>query len=100
MHSATKGIAGHNDALLGVIAGERELIDAVWAWHAVMGAQASPFDAWNGIRGIRSLPARVRQQCDDRAAAGPDARGPPRRWRRCPTRGSSRTRSTTSPGAR
>ena len=27
LHSATKGIAGHNDATLGVIAGERELID-------------------------------------------------------------------------
>jgi cystathionine beta-lyase/cystathionine gamma-synthase len=64
LHSATKGLGGHNDALLGVIAGERELIDTVWAWHAVMGAQASPFDAWNGIRGIRTMPARVRQQCD------------------------------------
>lgn len=64
LHAATKGIAGHNDALLGVIAGDRELIDAVWAWHSVMGAQASPFDAWNGIRGVRTMPARVRQQCE------------------------------------
>ena len=40
-----------------------KLVDAVWAWHSVMGGQASPFDAWNGIRGIRTLPARVRQQC-------------------------------------
>jgi cystathionine beta-lyase/cystathionine gamma-synthase len=64
VHAATKGIAGHNDALLGVVAGSAELIDAIWAWHAVMGAQASPFDAWNGIRGIRTLPARVRQQSE------------------------------------
>jgi cystathionine beta-lyase/cystathionine gamma-synthase len=63
LHAATKGIAGHNDALLGVIAGEREVVDAVWAWHVVMGGQASPFDAWNGLRGIRTMPARVRQQC-------------------------------------
>lgn len=62
LHAATKGIGGHNDALLGVIAGTRELIDTVWAWHSVAGGQASPFDAWNGIRGIRTLPARVRQQ--------------------------------------
>jgi cystathionine beta-lyase/cystathionine gamma-synthase len=62
LHSATKGIAGHNDALLGVIAGEGELIDAVWAFHAVAGGQASPFDAANGIRGIRTLGVRVRQQ--------------------------------------
>jgi cystathionine beta-lyase/cystathionine gamma-synthase len=64
LHSATKGLGGHNDALLGVIAGERELVDAVWGWHAVMGGQASPFDAWNGLRGIRTLPVRVRHQCE------------------------------------
>lgn len=64
LHAATKGIAGHNDALLGVIAGERELVDAVWAWHSVAGGQASPFDAWNGIRGIRTMGVRVRHQCE------------------------------------
>ena len=29
LHSATKGIAGHNDAMLGVVAGEKELIDSI-----------------------------------------------------------------------
>jgi cystathionine beta-lyase/cystathionine gamma-synthase len=62
LHAATKGIAGHNDALLGVVAGSRDLIDAVWGWHVVQGGQASPFDAWNGLRGIRTLGVRVRQQ--------------------------------------
>lgn len=64
VHSATKGLAGHNDALLGVIAGERDIVDTVWGWHSVMGGQASPFDAWNGTRGIRTLFPRVRQQCE------------------------------------
>jgi cystathionine beta-lyase/cystathionine gamma-synthase len=64
VHAATKGIAGHNDALLGVIAGSTELIDAIWGWQSVTGAQASPFDAWNGIRGIRTLATRTRQQCE------------------------------------
>jgi cystathionine beta-lyase/cystathionine gamma-synthase len=67
LHAATKGLAGHNDALLGAIAGSRDLIDAVWGWHVVQGGQASPFDAWNGIRGIRTLSARVRQQADTAA---------------------------------
>ena len=62
LHAATKGIAGHNDALLGVVAGSRDLVDAVWGWHVVQGGQASPFDAWNGLRGIRTLGVRVRQQ--------------------------------------
>jgi cystathionine beta-lyase/cystathionine gamma-synthase len=64
LHSATKGIAGHNDALVGVVAGNADLIDPIWAWQSAMGAQASPFDAWNAIRGIRSLSARVRQQSE------------------------------------
>jgi cystathionine beta-lyase/cystathionine gamma-synthase len=62
LHAATKGIAGHNDALLGVIAGSKELVDTIGAFQGALGGQASPFDAWNGIRGIRTLPARVRQQ--------------------------------------
>ena len=62
LHAATKGLAGHNDALLGVVAGSRDLIDAVWGWHVVQGGQASPFDAWNGLRGIRTLSVRVQQQ--------------------------------------
>jgi cystathionine beta-lyase/cystathionine gamma-synthase len=64
LHAATKGLGGHNDALLGVIAGSRELVEAVWPWHLVSGAQASPFDAMNGLRGIRTLAVRVRQQCE------------------------------------
>ena len=64
VHSATKGIAGHNDALLGVVTGERDLVDAVWAQHVVHGAVASPFDAFLGLRGLRSLHARMRQQAE------------------------------------
>jgi cystathionine beta-lyase/cystathionine gamma-synthase len=64
MHSATKGIAGHNDATLGVIAGERDLINTIWAYSVLHGATASPFDALNGVRGIRSLGARLRLQSE------------------------------------
>ena len=64
MHSATKGIAGHNDATLGVIAGEEDLINTIWAYAVLHGATASPFDALNGVRGIRSLGARLRQQSE------------------------------------
>ena len=62
LHSATKGIAGHNDALLGVVAGSAELIDPIWGWQSAMGAQASPFDAWNALRGIRTMPVRIERQ--------------------------------------
>jgi cystathionine beta-lyase/cystathionine gamma-synthase len=62
LHSATKGISGHNDATLGVVAGERELIDAIWSYGVLHGACASPFDATNGLRGIRTLPVRIAYQ--------------------------------------
>ncbi|MDZ7674021.1 MAG: PLP-dependent aspartate aminotransferase family protein [Acidimicrobiales bacterium] len=64
VHSATKGIAGHNDAVLGVVTAERELIDVVWAHHVLHGAVASPFDAFLGLRGARTLHVRLRQQCE------------------------------------
>lgn len=64
LHSATKGIAGHNDATLGVVAGERELVDAIWAYAVLQGATPSPFDALNGLRGIRTLAVRTRQQAE------------------------------------
>ena len=68
VHSATKGIAGHNDATLGVVAGSRELIDWIWGFSVLHGASASPYDALNGTRGIRTLPVRIRQQSDSAMA--------------------------------
>jgi cystathionine beta-lyase/cystathionine gamma-synthase len=62
LHSATKGIAGHNDATLGVISGERDLIDAIWGYSVLHGSTPSPFDALNALRGVRTLTVRTRQQ--------------------------------------
>lgn len=62
MHSATKAIAGHNDACLGVICGEREVVDWLWSYNIMLGAVASPYDASNALRGLRSLGVRFRQQ--------------------------------------
>jgi cystathionine beta-lyase/cystathionine gamma-synthase len=64
MHSATKGIAGHNDATIGVVAGEKDLIDAIWTYAVLHGATASPYDAVNGLRGIRTLGVRLAHQCN------------------------------------
>ncbi|MCU0271203.1 MAG: aminotransferase class I/II-fold pyridoxal phosphate-dependent enzyme [Acidimicrobiales bacterium] len=62
VHSATKAIAGHNDATLGVVAGSEELISWLWSFAVLQGASASPFDAWNGLRGLRTLPVRLERQ--------------------------------------
>ncbi len=62
LHSATKGIAGHNDATLGVVSGERELLDEIWAYSVLHGATPSPFDALNALRGMRTLAVRTTHQ--------------------------------------
>ena len=62
VHSATKAMAGHNDATVGVVAGSRELIDWLWGFSVVAGATASPHDAANALRGLRTLPVRFERQ--------------------------------------
>lgn len=64
LHSATKAIAGHNDASLGVVAGSEELLAWIWGFAVLQGANASPFDAMNGLRGLRTLSVRLRQQSE------------------------------------
>lgn len=62
IHSATKGIAGHNDATLGVIAGDAELVAAIWGYSVLHGAAASPHDAASALRGVRTMAVRTRAQ--------------------------------------
>ena len=62
LHSATKGIAGHNDATLGVISGDADLLGEIWAYSVLHGATPSPFDALNALRGLRTIGVRTRQQ--------------------------------------
>jgi cystathionine beta-lyase/cystathionine gamma-synthase len=47
-----------------VISGEKELLDAIWAYSVLHGAVPSPFDALNALRGVRTLSVRTRHQAD------------------------------------
>lgn len=62
VHSATKAMAGHNDATLGVVATSSELVQWLTGFAVLQGAVASPYDAANGIRGLRTLPVRFARQ--------------------------------------
>lgn len=64
IHSATKSLAGHNDATLGVVAGAEDLLQWIWGFHTIAGAVASPYDALNALRGIRTLGVRVHHACE------------------------------------
>ena len=60
IHSATKYLCGHGDAMGGVIAGKRELIQKISIeTHRDLGGVMSPFNAWLILRGLRTLPVRM-----------------------------------------
>jgi methionine-gamma-lyase len=62
VHSLTKVINGHGDAMGGVVVGAREHVDAVRAEAMVdVGGVVSPFNAWLIARGAITLPLRLRQ---------------------------------------
>ncbi|MFC6063072.1 trans-sulfuration enzyme family protein [Streptomyces ochraceiscleroticus] len=62
VHSLTKYINGHGDAMGGVVIGARDLVDPIR--HEAMvevGGVISPFNAWMIMRGSVTLPLRLRQ---------------------------------------
>lgn len=67
MHSTTKYLGGHSDVMGGalVASGEQHpLFAKCRAVQALAGAVPSPFDCWLALRGIRTLPSRVRIQTE------------------------------------
>ncbi|RFB78347.1 PLP-dependent transferase [Methylovirgula sp. 4M-Z18] len=61
VHSASKYISGHSDVVAGVVAGSKELIARIKAnTYPYLGGKLSPFDAWLLIRGLRTLPYRMK----------------------------------------
>lgn len=61
MHSGTKYLGGHHDLIAGAIVGPRALIERCWDTSIVLGATLGPFESWLLLRGLRTLPLRVRQ---------------------------------------
>ncbi len=65
MHSATKFIAGHGDVLAGVIVTSSENRKKMYELNKMIGSTLGPFEAWLALRGLKTLPLRLRQQCDN-----------------------------------
>ena len=62
LHSATKFLGGHADALGGVICGKKELIDRIYHFREINGATLHPTAAYLLLRGMKTLHLRIRQQ--------------------------------------
>ncbi len=60
LHSTTKYIGGHGDAIGGVVAGSKTFIDELRSSGLKeLGAIMSPFTAWLMLRGLKTLPVRM-----------------------------------------
>lgn len=62
LHSATKFLGGHADALGGVICGKQELIEQIYHYREINGATLHPMAAYLLLRGMKTLHLRIRQQ--------------------------------------
>ncbi len=62
LHSATKYLGGHADALGGVACGNSSLIKKLNHYREINGATLSPMDAYSLLRGMKTLSLRIERQ--------------------------------------
>ncbi len=62
LHSATKFLGGHADALGGVICGTEALVERIYHFREINGATLHPMAAYLLLRGMKTLKLRIRQQ--------------------------------------
>src|ERR1700741_1825501 len=62
IHSATKFLGGHADALGGVVCGARDLVGKIYHFREITGACLEPLSAYLLLRGMKTLQLRVARQ--------------------------------------
>jgi cystathionine gamma-synthase len=62
LHSASKFLGGHADALGGIICGSKELVQQVYHYREITGAALDPFAAYLLLRGMKTLDLRIERQ--------------------------------------
>lgn len=62
VHSATKFLGGHADALGGVVCGPGELVKRIYHFREINGAALDPMAAYLLLRGMKTLHLRISQQ--------------------------------------
>jgi methionine-gamma-lyase len=66
-HSTTKFLNGHGSAIGGVLLGRdlEFMRTKVWKWHALLGGNSNPFDAFLLTQGMKTLELRMDRHCDN-----------------------------------
>lgn len=65
IHSCSKYIGGHSDIVGGIVISNHEIMKQIDDFACILlGATMSPMNAWLAIRGLRTLPTRLKQQSE------------------------------------
>jgi cystathionine beta-lyase len=68
VHSATKYLNGHSDAVIGVLCSSHQIVRHIFEGeYMTLGGIVSPNDAWLLLRGLRTLPIRMKQTSETAA---------------------------------
>src|SRR4029079_18183975 len=62
LHSATKFLGGHSDAMCGLLAGKKELVQKVFQFREINGASLQADPAYMIARGMKTLELRIDRQ--------------------------------------
>jgi cystathionine gamma-synthase len=62
LHSATKFLCGHSDAMGGLLAGKKELVEKVYQYREINGASLQADPAYMIARGMKTLDLRIERQ--------------------------------------
>ena len=62
VHSATKFLGGHADALGGIVCGRRDLVEQIYHYREINGATLGPFAAYLLQRSVKTLHLRIERQ--------------------------------------
>lgn len=65
MHSATKMLGGHSDALAGIVSGRHELLTRLEGFRRRTGAVLAPETAWLLVRSLATLELRARRAAEN-----------------------------------
>lgn len=67
VHSTTKYLGGHGDVTGGIVCASAERVFELTEITKLVGGVPGPFESWLTLRGLKTLPLRVRQQSDNAA---------------------------------
>lgn len=63
VHSTTKYLGGHSDAVGGAVIGKKELLQPIAFYQNAAGGVPGPFDSYLVLRGLKTLALRMERHC-------------------------------------